>query len=143
MVDASTRCLHPTKNGPCWRPAGHTANGHRAQSVLNKKPARSAPVIPTAESLGLEETPELLQAFKAIKAAAEARELALRLEVIKDELALHYGMKAVPMTPKELTAWQAANGISDAENSIEGDGASAALPQSATADLTENMETSK
>ena len=32
-------CGHPTKSGPCCRPAGHTPNGHMSQKVSDTKAA--------------------------------------------------------------------------------------------------------
>lgn len=32
-------CGHPTKSGPCARPAGHTPNGHMSQKVADQKRA--------------------------------------------------------------------------------------------------------
>lgn len=33
----SGKCGHPTKSGPCCRPAGHTPNGHMSQKVADQK----------------------------------------------------------------------------------------------------------
>jgi hypothetical protein len=33
----SGACGHPTKSGPCCRPAGHSNNGHMSEAVKDKK----------------------------------------------------------------------------------------------------------
>lgn len=80
------RCGHPTSSGPCNRPEGHSANGHKSKQILSRPRSTS---IKDPEALKEMEKARHQKALVAIK-NAEAKKVQAYNKLVAAAAAMGY-----------------------------------------------------